>query len=171
MELFTDSLLLRPVDDNDIDEVARMWDWEQNPISIEKAREAVHYMQDNHKKNKQGRIYHLCLAVFEKGCDKIIGWCGLDGKCSPGKTVIFYMIDKNFRSKGFATQCAKRLFEYAFETADLKSIYGGCYKENLASYLVQAKAGMLLYELDKENGDPHFYIDKDIYEKLKLLRQ
>ena len=171
MELITNDLILKPVDNNYIEEVRKMWDWEQNIISVDKAREAILYMQENHKKNTHKYIYHLCLAVFEKGCDKIIGWCGLDGKCSPGKTVIFYMIDKNRRNKGYATQCAKKILEYAFETVELKSVYGGCYRENISSYLVQAKAGMLLYELDKEDGGPHFYIDKDIYEKLKILRK
>jgi len=32
------------------------------------------------------------------------------------------------------------------------------------------KAGMLLYGFDKKDGGPHFYIDKEIYEKLKWLR-
>jgi len=148
-----------------------MWNWEQTPISIDEAREAICYMQNNHKKNKHGYIYHLCFAVLEKGKNNIIGWCGLDGKCSPGKTVIFYMIAKDYRNKGYATQCADKLIEYAFETVNLDSIYGGCYRENIASYMVQAKAGMLLYELEKGSGDPHFYIDKDIYEKLKWLRK
>lgn len=171
MELFTNDLMLRLVNDNDIDEVSKMWDWEQNPISADKAREVILNIQNNHKKTKHGHIYHLCLAVFEKGKNNIIGWCGLDGKCAPGKTVIFYMIAKEFRNKGYATQCAKKLIEYAFDTIDLESVYGGCYRENIASYLVQAKAGMLLYELEKESGDPHFYIDKDIYAKLKQLRK
>jgi len=170
MELFTNDLLLRSVDINDIYEVGKMWDWEQSPISEDKANEAILYMQENHKKNRYGHIYHLCLAVFEKGKNNIIGWCGLDGKCSPGKTVIFYMIAKACRNKGYATQCAEKMLEYAFETAEINSVYGGCYRENIASYMVQAKAGMLLYELERESGDPHFYMDKDIYKKLKYLR-
>ena len=170
MQLLTNDLLLRPVDINDIYEVGKMWDWEQDPISQEAASEAILYMQENHKQNRHGYIYHLCLAVFEKGKNNIIGWCGLDGKCSPGKTVIFYMIAKDYRNKGYATQCAGKILEYALETVEVNSVYGGCYRENIASYMVQAKAGMVLYELEKESGDPHFYIDKDIYEKLKYLR-
>ena len=65
MELYTASLTLRTVDASDIKEVARMWDWQNGQISDEKAKEAVLWMQDNHKKNKQGYIYHLCLAVYE----------------------------------------------------------------------------------------------------------
>ena len=172
MELTTNDLILRPVDDNDIDEVARMWEWQNGAISAYEAREAIRYMQDNHKKNKQGYIYHLCLAVFEKGCNKIIGWVGLDGKNPTEKReiVLFYSIETAYQKRGYATQCVSKLFEYAFETAELQHIYGGCDKENVASRQVMEKSGMLLYEFDKESGGPHFYIDKEIYNKLKWLR-
>ena len=172
MELITNDLILRPVNANDVDEVARMWEWHKGTISTNEASEAIRYMQDNHKKNKHGYIYHLCLAVFEKGCDKIIGWVGLDGTNPTEKRdiLLFYSIETPFQKRGYATQCVSKLFEYAFETAGLQHIYGGCYKENIASRQVMEKAGMLLYEFEKENGGPHFYIDKEIYDKLKWLR-
>ena len=169
MELITNDLILRTVDDNDINEVARMWDWSGSVISIDEAREAIRYMQDNHKKNKHGDIYHLCLAVFEKGTDKIIGWCGLDGKDQTEirSPQLFYSIETPYQNKGYATQCVSKLFEYTFESLELKSIYGGCYRENIASRRVMEKSGMLLCEFDNENNDPNFYIDKEIYDKLK----
>ena len=172
MELLTNDLILRPVNDKDINEVARMWEWQKGTISTEEAVEAVRYMQDNHKKNKHGYIYHLCLAVFEKGYDKIIGWCGLDGRNPKEKRniVLFYSIETDYQNKGYATQCVSKLFEYAFGYAGLQYIYGGCYKENIASRNVMEKAGMLLYGFDKEDGGPHFYIDKEIFDKLKWLR-
>lgn len=167
MELITDTLILKTVDDNDIDEVSRMWDWQNGIISTDKAYEAIRYMQDNHKKNKQGYIHHLCFAVFQRCSNRIIGWCGLDGQCSPGKIVLFYSIDTGYQNKGYATQCTSKLFEYAFENAGLQSIYGGCYKDNIASWRVMEKAGMSLYEFDKDDGGPHFYIDKEIYYRYK----
>ncbi len=63
MELYTKDLCLRTVNGEDIDEVARMWKFEQGTISAEEAQKAIEYMQNNHKKNKTGCIYHLCLAV------------------------------------------------------------------------------------------------------------
>jgi RimJ/RimL family protein N-acetyltransferase len=62
------------------------------------------------------------------------------------------------------------LIEYAFDDAKIDSVYGGCYEDNIASYKVQVKVKMILYKFDKENGDPHFYIDKDIYYKVKNLK-
>lgn len=116
MELYTSDLMLKTVTDEDINEVARMWE-------------------------------------YEKGKDSIIGWCGLDGKPdphNPERMEIFYMIDKEYRDKGYATQCASALLEYAFETAKLKKVFGGCYKEY---------------------GDPQFFIDIDIYEKIKRMKK
>jgi len=174
MELYTNNLLLKTVTIDDIDEVARMWEFEKDSISIEKAREAIENMQNNHKKNHTGYIYHLCFAIYEKGKNSIIGWCGLDGTDpnpeNPDRLELFYMIDKKYRNKGYATQCASKLIEYAFEVAEVKYVNGGCNKNNIASRNVMEKAGMLLYEFDKEGGGPSFYIDNDIYKKLKWLR-
>ena len=164
MELHTASLTLRTVDASDIKEVARMWDWQNGQISAEKAKEAVLRMQDNHMKNKQGYIYHLCLAVYEKGGNCIIGWWGLDGQCLPGNTVLFYSIHSDYRNKGYATQCAGRLLSYAFCEIGISSISGGCDKNNLASFRVMKKIGMKQNAFE-DNGDPLFFIDKETYQK------
>jgi len=57
------------------------------------------------------------------------------------------------------SRCASKLLEYAFEECRLKSICGGCYKENIASYRVQEKIGMIQNSFE-ENGDPLFSIDE-----------
>ena len=161
MTLYTNSLTLRTVEMSDIEEVARMWEFEKGAISTDEALKAIEYMQGNHKQNKLGSIYHLCFAVFEKGSDKIIGWCGLDGKTS-GKLHIFYLIDKAYRNKGYATQCAEKLISYAFDEACVPYVNGGCDQDNTASYKVMVKIGM------KQNGfeanrDPLFYMDEELY--------
>jgi len=162
MELHVSSLVLRMVTEEEIAEVARMWEWEKGPVSIDDARKAIKWMHDNHEKNKQGHIHHLCFAVFETESNKIIGWCGLDGQCCPGQTVIFYSIENAHQGKGYATQCASKLLEYAFESLGMDSIHGGCYKDNIASCRVMEKIGMKRNP-DEEDGDPSFYINKDIY--------
>ena len=161
MKLETESLVLRTVEASDIEEVARMWAFEKGSISIEEAQDAIDYMQNNHKKNTLGYIYHLCFAVFEKDKHNIIGWCGLDGK-TVGKLHMFYLIDKDYRGKGYATQCANRLLSYAFYEAHVPFVNGGCDKENIASYKVMVKVGMSENGFE-ENGDPIFYIDEETY--------
>jgi RimJ/RimL family protein N-acetyltransferase/broad-specificity NMP kinase len=139
-----------------------MWEWEKGPVTIETARKAIHSMQENHNKNRFGHIHHLCFAIFEPENDRIIGWCGLDGQCVPGQIVIFYSIDSAYQNKGYATRCASKLLEYAFEDLGIDCVYGGCDKGNIASRRVMEKIGMKKDSTD-ESGDPSFYIDKEIY--------
>lgn len=165
MELYTKDLILRTVTANDIEEVARMWEFPKGRISTDDAQVAIESMQNNHKKNKLGYIYHLCFALFEKGKNNIIGWCGLDGK-TDGKLHIFYLIDAIYRNKGYATQCAAKLLSYAFDEVHVPLVNGGCDKNNIASYKVMERIGMK-QNVCEENGDPSFFIDAEIYHKRK----
>ena len=164
MMLYTSNLILRTVETSDVEEVARMWEFEKGSISTDEALKAIEYMHDNHKKNKPGSIYHFCLAVFKKGCDKVIGWCGLDGK-TDGKLHIFYLIDKAYRNKGYASQCAETLISYAFNEVQVPFVNGGCDKDNTASYKVMEKIGMKQIGFEA-NGDPLFYIDAESYRQM-----
>ena len=49
---------------------------------------------------------------------------------------LFYMIDEKYRNRGYATQCAMELINYAFEKIEYDIIYGGCAKSNVESYKV-----------------------------------
>ena len=160
MELLTRNLILRTLLVDDLEEIARMWNYPAG-VSLEEAAEALKGMQGNLKKNKSGAIYHLCLGVFEKNDPQhIIGWCGLDGTVAPGQTVLFYIIDEKYRNKGYATQCAEELLRYAFEDMGYDSIQSGCAKDNTASYRVMEKVGMRLISRTKHGGY-NFEISKD----------
>lgn len=91
----------------------------------------------------------------------IIGWCGLDGK-SGDKLHIYYSIDASYRNRGFATQCAERLLSYAFDEANVEFVNGGCDRNNMASYKVMKKIGMIQNGFE-ENGAPLFFIDANVY--------
>ena len=164
MELITKDLVLRTVTENDINEISRMWEY-PNEISIQKAYKALKYMEETHSKNKKKAICHLCLGVcLKENPDVIIGWCGLDGEAEIGKTVLFYIIDENYRNRGYATQCSVELIDYAFKEMDYDIIYGGCAKNNTASYKVMQKAGMMQNSF-YENEDYIFFIDRDAFFK------
>lgn len=160
--LSTPDLLLRTVTAADIGEVVRMWEHPRE-TTIEKAYEALSYMERTHRQNQKGAICHLCLGVFEKGePKKLIGWCGLDGEAEPGRTVLFYMIDEPHRGRGYATQCVAVLLRYAFEEMDYDVLYGGCERDNIASYRVMEKAGMALTGT-YEDGGHIFSMDRNTY--------
>ena len=60
MEFKTNDLILRTVTENDIKEIARMWEY-PHETTIDKAYEALKYMEDTHSKNQQKSICHLVL--------------------------------------------------------------------------------------------------------------
>lgn len=60
MEIRTTDLILRTVTENDIQEIARMWEYPQE-TTIEKAYEALKYMEDTHSRNRKKAICHLVL--------------------------------------------------------------------------------------------------------------
>lgn len=159
MRIETEDLLLRTVTKYDIAEVARMYEY-PNAISLEQAEEAIDTMINNYSQNKVGNIKHLCLAVCLKEIPTvIIGWCGLDGEVVKDKVVIFYIMDEQYRNKGYATQAAKAILQYAFEQAQLESVYGGCDKNNISSFKIMSSIGMKNYDVD-DNNNPQFRVER-----------
>ena len=166
MELLTNDLILRPVTESDIEEIARMWKHPEK-ISLEDARKVLEKMEQRHSKNRVKAICHLCLGVFRKDEPKtLIGWCGLDGQVSPNEIVLFYIIAEEFRCRGYATQCAAELLRFAFEDMQYDMVSGGCAKDNWASFRVMEKAGMCHNEI-YEDGGLGFYMDKEMFLKSK----
>lgn len=164
MELLTNDLILRPVTEYDLDEIARMWKYPEQ-VSLEDARKALEKMESRHSKNRVKALCHLCLGVFRKEePTRLIGWCGLDGQVSPGEIVLFYIMDEAFRCRGYATQCAKELLRFAFEDMQYDVVYSGCAKDNIASFRVMEKAGMCHHEI-YDDGGLGFYMDKEMFLK------
>ena len=150
----TESLFLRTVTDKDLEEVARTWPSNHRPVSETEAQNAISRMCQNYEKNTLGCIYHLCLAVCGKDNPKtIMGWCGLDGRRSHTEPEIFILLDEEYRNKGYGTECVKELLRIAVEEFSLKSVHGGCSKDNIASQRAMEKGGMIQYS-NEDNGDP-----------------
>ncbi|MBR6029135.1 MAG: GNAT family N-acetyltransferase [Clostridia bacterium] len=152
----TESLILRSVTENDLAEVARTWPSDHHPLTDAEARTQIARMQRSHEKNAAGRVFHLCLAVCGSANPGMIrGWCGLDGSRSPSEPEVFVLLDSGFRHQGFGTQCLKELLRIAVEEYALRTVHGGCSKDNTASARAMEKAGMALCG-HEENGDPRY---------------
>ena len=156
MDCRTEHLVLRSVTEDDLAEVARTWPSGSRPVSAEEARGAIAYMRGNSEKNTAGRIVHLCLAVCGKDDPRtIMGWCGLDGSRSHTEPEIFILLDGEYRGKGYGTECVRELLRIAAEDFSLRSVHGGCDRENIASRRAMEKGGMTQYGTE-DNGDPLF---------------
>ena len=152
MQIVTERLLLRTVSCEDVDEVARMWKMEQGPVSREEAFEAIQWMDTTRAKNEPEHLHHLCLAMMKKGTEEIIGWCGLDGR-QKERVDIFYLIDAQHRSNGYATECARALLDHGFSEMKVPQINGRCFKTNRSSQRVLEKCGFKVSSEDEETID------------------
>ena len=163
MDYRTDRLILHFVTEDDLAEVARTWPSDHRPISEQEAQAEISYMRGNYAKNASGCLYHLCLAVCSAEEPQIImGWCGLDGTRNHAEPEIFILLDEEYHNKGYGTECAKELLRIAAEVFLLKSVHGGCSKNNPASRRVMEKSGMIQYGIE-DNGDPlfRFYANRE----------
>jgi RimJ/RimL family protein N-acetyltransferase len=78
VRIVTDTLILRTVMMDDIEDVALNWKLDEHPISHEEAEREIRWMLDNHERNITEGFVHLCLAIINRGNGEFIGWCGLD---------------------------------------------------------------------------------------------
>ncbi len=108
-----------------------------------KACGSIQGMAANHRRNRPGNLFHLCLGIFDKASGEFAVWCGLDntdgGRPNP---VLFYVMEEHFRGRGFATEAAEAMLQYGFSTLDLPVIDAGVAVDNGASIRVLEKTGM-----------------------------
>ena len=152
----TNNLYLHFVSNDDTHAVMDSWHLDRTPISFKEANDVINNMLQNYKKNKRGYIYHLCLAVCNKEePNTILGWCGLDGTVNQVEPEIFIVLCEGYRGMGIGSWCAKEVIRIATDEYGIKSIHGGCDKNNAASKRVLEKSGMVQYGVNEE-GDPQF---------------
>ena len=151
-------LFLHDVTEDDLSAVKNAWSLDRKPISDSEARDVIRNMRQNAVQNRCGHIRHLCLAVCSKEKPgTILGWCGLDGSVHPTEPEIFIVLCEDARYNGVGTWCVREILKIAAETYALRSVHGGCARENLASRRVLEKGGMVQYGTNEE-GDPQFRI-------------
>jgi len=97
-------------------------------------------------KNKIGR-----WAVFLKDSDEFIGWCGL--KNVDDEFDLGYRFIKKHWGKGYATESAKAVLEYA-KKYNIKNIIAQSAKENTASLNVIKKLGFVYLREHTCGHDP-----------------
>lgn len=84
-------------------------------------------------------------VIIHKAEQVAIGCMGFHGKPNEaGMVEIGYNIIPTYRGHGYATEMARQLIRWAFQTPDIKMITAQCLKENAASIRVLEKIGMHL---------------------------
>lgn len=156
LSLTTDRLLLREFNEQDWEsvhsyacdrEVVRYMPWGPNTEDDTRnfIRRAISYQQEYPRR-------HFELAVILKEEDLLIGGCGIRvSNPDLGEGNIGYCLNRNFWGRGYATEAARTLLKFGFETLNLHRIYATCDPENKASVRVLEKIGMSLEGHLREN--------------------
>jgi ribosomal-protein-alanine N-acetyltransferase len=115
----------------------------EDVMSIEEVRHVISWLADCYQKNTPECILKFTLAVVFKDNETLIGWCGLGPlEFSPEEIEIFYGLSEDQWGKGIATEAAKTVLRYGFETLKLDQIVAVTDPRNAASVKVIEKLGM-----------------------------
>lgn len=168
----TDRLILRPLEENDVDSIFAM---RSDPEVMRFIREPqnraesinwVELVSSRWATDKIG----FC-ALIEKQTGEFVGWCGLWQLKESGELEIGYAIARDAWGKGFATEAASFFLQYAFEKLKPDKIVAVAEPENASSRRVMEKIGMEFVRFGKfYNRDlVQYAIGKEDWEKLKCL--
>ncbi|MHB0998844.1 MAG: GNAT family N-acetyltransferase [Armatimonadota bacterium] len=150
MELHTERLILRPVEErdapvlypliNDPDIAANMLNiphpYPKGALApwIRAARESMEYNE------------RIEMSIILKETGLPIGACGLCQICWDHLNgEIGYWLGKPYWGHGYMTEAVKKLVDFGFNDLDLYRVFGRCFVNNTASAKVLEKAG-LIYE-------------------------
>jgi RimJ/RimL family protein N-acetyltransferase len=81
--------------------------------------------------------------VEEKASGAVIGHCGLVHILGQEEVELIYALGKNHWSKGYATDAAQAVLDYAFDTLQLNHVIALAMPQNSASQRVMQKIGMV----------------------------
>jgi ribosomal-protein-alanine N-acetyltransferase len=82
--------------------------------------------------------------LIERESRTVVGSAGFQGRPnSEGEIELGYGVHADFRNRGYATEAAKALVEWAFTQPGVKRITAHCDQDNVASQRVVEKAGLV----------------------------
>jgi ribosomal-protein-alanine N-acetyltransferase len=92
------------------------------------------------------------FGAFEKNGGRLIGYCGLQFLDNSEEVEIYYGFFKEFWGKGFATEVARSVLRFAFETVNLNRVAAVTHLENYASQKILLRLGF-----ERGLGEYEFY--------------
>jgi len=146
MELETKRLLIREFKPSDLDsiheygsnpEVIKYMPFEPNTPEGSKS-----FLEQAMSKQINENRTDFELAVVHKKEDRLIGGCRIN-KETDVQAHIGYMINQKYWGYGYATEVAKALVTYGFTELDVHRIYATCVPDNVGSWRVLEKAGLV----------------------------
>jgi ribosomal-protein-alanine N-acetyltransferase len=84
----------------------------------------------------------LTLAVTEKASGALVGAVGLAIARPQGRAELGYWVGVDYWGRGYATEAARAMLDYAFGPLDLRRVVAHCLTRNPGSWRVMEKIGM-----------------------------
>jgi ribosomal-protein-alanine N-acetyltransferase len=147
----TERLIIRPFSLNDAEALHEIVSQEEvmkylpeDVMSMEEVQGVLSWLTDCYKKNTPECILKFTLAMVSKHDQMLIGWCGLGPlDFEPEEIEIFYGLSEDQWGKGMATEAARAVLHYGFDTIKLDKIAAVTHAQNVASVRIIEKLGML----------------------------
>ena len=149
MQLLTERLILRPLEEADIGAVHALHCLEETdrfntlgiPDNIEETKALCEkWISENNTKPRQKFVFVIEL----KDQKHFIGLIGINvGREKYKNAEVWFKFHYNFWNKGYGTEALKRIIDFGFTDLKLHRIEAGCAVENIGSVKVMEKAGML----------------------------
>jgi [ribosomal protein S5]-alanine N-acetyltransferase len=143
----TERLLLRPfmlADANDVQRLAGDRDIASTTASIPLPYDdgiAEKWIAAHQRRFEQGIWLDLAIALAPEGA--LVGAIGLRFESEHDRAELGYWIGKPYWGRGYATEAARALVRYGFDTLGLHRIYARHLTRNPASGKVLQKIGMM----------------------------
>lgn len=149
-------LILRPFDANDIPVFAKMSADERvmkyvasGTQDFAEVSETISYFLSHLKRYGYG-----VMAIHDKASKDLVGYCGFNHHNIDGKEYVElgYRIIPEFWGKGYATEAAGKMLDYAFNDLKLPELISIIHPEHMASIKVATKIGMKTLKRTKYQG-------------------
>lgn len=145
MRLETRRLLLRPLEDGDLDDLKEIL---QDPIAMvayEHAfsdEECVDWLE--RMKTRMARDGVSLCAVLRKADGAFLGQCGISMQEVEGQTLpeVGYLFKRRYWHNGYATEAAKACLDYGFGVLGYGRMYSIIKHDNLPSQAVAERNGL-----------------------------
>jgi RimJ/RimL family protein N-acetyltransferase len=118
-------------------------------------------IQQSHTRYESGD--NVVFAITRKSDEGLVGYCDLELHARHQRGKIVYWIGRPYWWQGYATEAAKSVAGFGFETLGLDRLYAYVLKRNRASTRVLQKAG-----LDLEDTRQHSVHKDGLYEDVEI---
>lgn len=168
MQLTTDRLVIRSLQAEDAERLADIWSDADVTRYMGGSRDRAEVLRNVLADVEEGDEdpADALWPVIEKNSSRLVGHCGILKKEVDGKAEreLVYVFAKDTWGKGYATEAARALCQYAFGRLHLKRLITLIDPENAASAKVAKNVGMILRdETVRPSGKRmHVYVKESV---------